>query len=315
MPSGPDAALTPAERERLAALRSAESLADLVGLTGADSTADAYVTAKRAWAALREKELAAHPPVEGLPGERVVVDDHEFWVHGITHAGTPQERRYLREHVARLLDRGAAVFCEQGVRSMYFADLDDVREIDDYHWAMQRYEELAPTAHPDRFPGPEVSGLLDDVESLASAFREGVFSLIDSGGDLYGEAFEATLGDLASTFLLREEQLATGEDFESFRKTRRASRNPQALVDLQQYYDKAFLPQPVEREWLRRHDPELEVITHARNERMADYAVAHADAAEAVHLLVGAAHQPGVVYYLRQHRDGERRLEDFRAFD
>lgn len=315
MPSGPDAVLTPAERERLAALRSAESLADLVGLTGEDTAADAYVSAKRAWATLREKELAARPADQAFPGERVVVDGRTFWVHGITHAGTPQERAYLREHVGRLLDGGAAVFCEQGIRSMHFADLDSVREMDDYHWAMQRYEALSAAAHPDRFPDREVSGLLDDVESLASEFRSAVFSLIDSGSDLYGETFERSLGDIASTFLLREEQLATGEDFESFRKTRRASRNPDELAALQRYYAKAFLPQPVEREWLRCHDPELEVITHARNERMADYAVAHADAAGEIHLLVGAAHQPGVVYYLRQHRDGERRLEDFRAFD
>ena len=66
---------------------------------------------------------------------------------------------------------------------------------------------------------------------------------------------------------------------------------------------------PLEREWLRRHDPELEVVSHGRSERMADYAVA--EGGDAVPLVVGAAHQPGIVYYLERHRDGGRQLEGF----
>ena len=44
---------------------------------------------------------------------------------------------------------------------------------------------------------------------------------------------------------------------------------------------------------------------------MADYAVSHHGDADAVHLVVGAAHGPGVAYYLRRHRDGERTVEAF----
>jgi hypothetical protein len=105
--------------------------------------------------------------------------------------------------------------------------------------------------------------------------------------------------------------MATGEDFASFVLARRAAENPERLGALQRYYETAFLPQPVEREWLRRHDPELEAVSHARNERMADYVVFHADGEETVHLIVGAAHQPGVVYYLERHRDGLRDVEGF----
>ncbi|MEF8774370.1 MAG: hypothetical protein V5A37_06600, partial [Halobacteriales archaeon] len=76
-------------------------------------------------------------------------------------------------------------------------------------------------------------------------------------------------------------------------------------------YETAFLPPPIEREWLRRHDPELELVTHARSERQADYAVYHNDDAREVHLVVGAAHQPGVTYYLERHRDGHRSASEF----
>jgi hypothetical protein len=43
---------------------------------------------------------------------------------------------------------------------------------------------------------------------------------------------------------------------------------------------------------------------------MADYALYHTTATE-THLIVGAAHQPGVTYYLQRHRDGERDLAGF----
>jgi hypothetical protein len=104
--------------------------------------------------------------------------------------------------------------------------------------------------------------------------------------------------------------MATGDDYEAFQKNRAASRNPDRLVDLQRYYETTFLPQPIEREWLRRHDRELEILTHARNERMAEYLVYHADE-DPVHAIVGAAHQPGVRYYLEAIRDGRHTLSDF----
>ena len=103
--------------------------------------------------------------------------------------------------------------------------------------------------------------------------------------------------------------VARAREFEAFALSRRAAEDPAALTELQRYYATAFLPMPLEREWLRRHDPELEVVSHGRSERMADYAVA--EGGDAVHLVVGAAHQPGIVYYLERHRDGGRRLEGF----
>jgi hypothetical protein len=116
---------------------------------------------------------------------------------------------------------------------------------------------------------------------------------------------------VASAFLMSHEDASTGRDFASFSMSRAAARDPSKLPALQDYYRRAFLPQPLEREWLRRHDPALELLTHARNERMADYGVYHNEGSEDVHLVVGAAHQPGVTYYLEQYRDGKRRVEDF----
>lgn len=318
MPSNPgnrsESALNADARARLEAIRSAERLSELTDLTGTNSAHDAYFEAKSEWYDLRERQLPATPTRDGIPGDCVEIDEHEFWVHGITHADTPQERDFLREHVPRLLDEGAAIYCEQGIRSMYFSDVPPVCEMDDYLWAMNKCRELDIDSHVDDVSLSEFDGLTEDVNSLAAEFRDATFSLIESGGDVYGEEFKMVLGDVASYFLTSHENLATGDDFESFTTAQRAARNPDALVELQRYYKKSFLPQPLEREWLRRHDPELEVVTHARNERMADYVVYHNDEAPEVHLIVGAAHQPGVTHYLREYRDGEKRLDGFEPF-
>ncbi len=295
--------LTPNERKWLAAVRATDGLEELVELTGAGSEHEAYFQAKRRWRALRGKELDdAH--ADGIPGESVDVDGRRFHVHGITHAGTAPEREFLRQEVGRLLAAGAAVYCEQGIRRLYFEDVPEVCAMDDYSWAMEQCRQL-DDSRIERFDG--VGERVDDV---LSEFREAAFSLIDSGGDLYGEQFRTALGDVVSSLLTDHGDLATGEGFESFNLSRAAAENPNRLVELQRYYARAFLPQPIEREWLRRHDPELETVTHGRNERMADYAVYQADA-NAVHLIIGAAHQPGVVYYLERHRDGERNLNGF----
>jgi hypothetical protein len=312
---GSGTGLCPAERARLDAVRSADSLAALAALVDADSGRDAYLAVKPEWRDLRQKELEAASRLSSgelpgeLPGDSVVVDETTFHVHGITHAGTEAERDVLREHVATSLDDGAAIYCEQGIRSMYLSDRPAVCEMDDYRWAMQRCAGLDSDGGTGGTPSTSETGFDrfgEEVSSLAAQFRDTAFSLIDSGSDVYGDAYARALGDVASDFLTSHEDLATGTDFRSFRLSREASADPRKLAALQRYYTTAFLPQPLEREWLARHDRKLELLTHARNERMADYAVAHADGARRVHLIVGAAHQPGVVYYLDEHRNGRR---------
>jgi hypothetical protein len=300
--------LSDEERERLAAYRSAASLAELRELTGAADEHQAYFAAKAEWRALRERELEPPSVAAGLPGTRVEIDGRPFFVHGITHQDTDAERAYLREHVERFLAADEAVYCEQGIRSMYFDDLPDVCQTDDYRWAMRECERLdvEPRVDPAEF-----DGLLEDVDGLTGRFRKGVFALIDDGQSVYGDRFERALGDVATYFLTTHEDAARGSGYESFSLSRRAAADPSRLPAIQRYYETVFLPQPIEREWLRRHDPELAVFSHARNERLADYVVAHADDAPAVHLIVGAAHQPGVQYYLEAHRDGNRSVEGF----
>jgi hypothetical protein len=304
MATDPD--LTDAERRRLDALRNADSLAALVALTDAADAHDAYFAAKREWRRLRGRELAAEPSTAGIPGTRVPVGDTTFHVHGVTHADTGAEREFLRDHVTDALAADAGVYCEQGIRPMYFDDLADVCAMDDYRWAMARCRELGEASAVGA-----LNSVVADVTDFADEFRETAFSLVEAGSDLYGDEVEAVLGDLATSFLTGHADAATGSDFESFALSRAAAADPSRLPDLQRYYRREFLPQPVEREWLRRHDRELEVVTHARNERMADYAVYHNDAADAVHLIVGAAHQPGVAYYLREHAAGDRTLDGF----
>lgn len=310
MASDVETSLSDAERERLEALRAATRLSDLVELTDADDVEAAYFSAKEEWATLRDRELPQAARSEELPCDEVRVDGSRYVVHGVTHADTDAEREFLRAHVSRFLDDGHEVYCEQGVRPMYFSDMPDVCAMDDYRWALSRADDRDPES-PLAQAAAEFEGLREDVDAAASRFREAAFSLIHSGEDVYGEAFAEALGDVASSFLTDHEDAATGKDFEAFATSRRAAEDPTRLGELQRYYKTTFLPQPVEREWLRRHDPDLEAVSHARNERMADYAVYHAEDVEAVHLVVGAAHQPGVRYYLERHRDGHRDVSGF----
>lgn len=305
-------ALSGKQRERLAAIRSTETLAGLQTLTGTDSEHDAYLQGKAEWTYLRERELG-EPVASGLPGDTVAVDGQPFHVHGITHADTDAERLFLRRHLQPMLRDGEEIYCEQGIRRMYLADKDPVCETDDYRWAMHycRKQDL------DSVIGGKLVRAFDaehdgpDLQSIASRLREVTFSLIDSGRGVYGDRFAAALGDIASGFLMSHSELATGEDFASFKRSRLAAADPDKLVNLQRYYNCAFLPQPLEREWLRRHDPKLEIFTHARNERIAAYVLAHASGADPVHVITGAAHQPGISYYLRAYRDGDWTFDTF----
>lgn len=299
--------LTAAERERLEALQGAESLADLVALTGADSEHDAYFAAKEEWADLWRGLENEGDPDAALPGERVTVDGTDFHVHGVTHTGSDTERSYLRERVGRLLDAGATVYAEQGIRPLHLDGMD-VCEMDDYRWALDRCGDLAEVEN--RFDDPLLHPA-DRFEVVAERLRTRAYGLIEAYSDVYGDRVEHALGTAVSTVLTDHAGWATGDEYEAFALRERAATDPTTLPALQAYYRRTFLPQPVEREWVRRHDPDLEWVTHARNARMADYAVHHHHTGP-VHLIVGAAHGPGVAYYLRQHRDGERTTAGFR---
>jgi len=299
--------LTGRQRQWLDRVRSARSLADLQTITDASSEHDAYLAAKPRWKRLRGRELGQPSWTDGLPGDRIVVDGQPFHVHGVTHANTDAERRFLRKRVREFLADGAAVHCEQGIRPMYFGDMAAVSEVDDYRWAMHHCRRLDLSSHTDGLieeTFEEGAGVTGPITSAASRFRDVAFSLIESGSDVYGDTFATALGDVASSFLMDHEHLATAEDFASFELSQVAAENPSQLVELQHYYRRVFLPQPVEREWLRRHDRELELFTHARNERITAWALYHASDGP-VHLVVGAAHQPGVAYYLDAYRDGD----------
>jgi hypothetical protein len=303
--------LTAAERARLEALHEATSLADLQSLTDAETEHDAYFEAKRDWFDLRGKSLAAAPGSATFPGTTVSTSRADYHIHGVTHAGTTEEREYLRGHVTSILERGHAVYCEQGIRSMYFAELDGVCEMDDYRWAMDQCDSLDSDSHVAEMLNGEFSGIGENIDDLTAKFRKTAFSLIDAVGDAEQGPVSQALGDIAGSLLTSHEDLATGSDFESFAIRKRAADDPTHLPALQTYYDRRFLPQPVEREWLRRHDPELELVTHARNARMADYVMYQAEPDVPIHLIVGAAHQPGIAYYLKQYRDGSRTLDGF----
>lgn len=194
-----------------------------------------------------EGRLAGPPRARGradghVPGARVVVDGREYRVHGITHAGTAAERSVLREGVAEWPDAGAAVHCEQGIRSMYFGDRPAVYGTDDYRWAMAQCRRLGIDSHVEDLSAEGFDGLAEQVDSLAATFREAAFSLVDAGDEVYGERFGAALGDVTGALLTSHEDAATGEDFESFVLSRRAAGEPDLPGDLQRYYERRFLP-------------------------------------------------------------------------
>ena len=305
--------LSRAEIEWLEAVQEIETLAALQQFVGSETDHEAYLTAKERWKRLRERAITS-TETGVIPGRKVAVADRTVVVHGITHADTREERAFLRDGVQQYLADGDEIYCEQGIRPMYFDDIDAVCEIDDYRWAMYHCREQDIDSH---IPGEierefgEPSSIGADIRAVTEQFRKATFSLIDRASAVYGRRFGATLGDVASDFLTSHEELGTGENFDSFRKSEHAARNPEDLEALQQYYESVFLPQPIEREWLRRHDPELELFTHARNERIAAYILAHAPAETPVHIVTGAAHQPGITYYLRAYRDGEWEYEPF----
>lgn len=300
--------------DTIEAIKSAEELAALAPLFGTASTHEVYFRAKEVWKEAKRREQNRRPKSAGLPGDCVEIDGHAFHVHGVTHAGTRAEREYLREHVSAYLDRDAVIYCEQGIRPMYFDDMGSVCEMDDYLWAMSQCKERDGESHLDALSERGFDSFAGDITALADEFRNVAFSVIDTGSSMYGERFERALGDIAAGFLIDHADLGVGKSYEAFRLSRAASENPVRLHELQQYYERTFLPQPLEREWLRKHDPELEIVSHARNERMAEYAVYHNRNAEEVHLIVGAAHQPGVTYYLEQYCDGKLAPEEFELF-
>jgi hypothetical protein len=304
--------LSEAGRARIAAIRGARSLSALADVVDAPDEHGAYLDAKDEWRRLRGRELGPHDPEEAMPGATVVVGDRRYHVHGITHADTDAEREFLRENVTRLVDADRTVYSEQGIRSMYLRDLD-VCEMDDYRWALRECRRLGIGSYVD---GDPFDSLAEGIDDLAGQFQTAAFSLVDASGNRFGREFERTLGSVASAFFTSHADHATGSDFSSFRLRQQAADDPSLLWKLQRYYECAFLPQPLEREWLRRHDPKLELVTHARNARMVDYAIYHAPPttpATDVHLVVGAAHQPGIRYYLERHRDGDRSVESFSA--
>jgi hypothetical protein len=287
---------TDAPTDATAAIEAATTLSQLESYFDVSSEHEAYLAAKGAWRTGVEVTIDS---LGALPGTVVHVGDTPFWIHGVTHADTDAERTFLRDEIQDRITDGGTVYCEQGIRRMYFQDVEAVCEMDDYRWAMARCRELAVPSHVEQFLEEDIETVPELLTTITDEFRETTFSLIEAGRGLYGERFAGALGDVASAFLTDHADMATREEYEAFSLSRRAAKDPTELDHLQAYYHRSFLPQPLEREWLRRHDPELEIVTHARNERMAAYALGHHEGAAAVHLVVGAAHQPGVAYYLQ----------------
>ncbi|AEN06960.1 hypothetical protein Halar_3354 [halophilic archaeon DL31] len=83
----------PSGDDRLEAIRNATDLSEFAELYRVESRHEAYFRAKRDWeVAVAERQREAPSPTE-LPGT-TTVDGHDFHIHGVTHAGTPEERSF-----------------------------------------------------------------------------------------------------------------------------------------------------------------------------------------------------------------------------
>ncbi|MFB6283130.1 MAG: hypothetical protein ABEK59_04245 [Halobacteria archaeon] len=297
-------------------LKAARSIKDLQEITGIHGPQRAYVKAKKEWHRLHGNGRESYgKEIEdgGIPGKKIEVGKTTYKIHGITHSGTEEERKFLKEHVAEMIDKDHDVYTEQGIRRMYFQDLDDVQEMDDYSWASKELRRRR-NAEPEN---SDSSGSKLRIENLRSGLMRTAFKVITTGEKIYGRRIKRTMGGIASDFLTRPSNMGTGEDFISFTLNRKASRNPEKLEKLQNHYERTFLPQPVEREWLRNQSEVLELYTHSRNERITDYVLDVVgdpwknDAT--VHVIAGAAHQPGILYYLNDYRHGFRDRETLKS--
>lgn len=299
--------------ERIRRYREAEDLEDLEEITGEESKEEAYFEAKSEWYELMEEYLGEHSNTDDrrLPGDIVEFDvehdrypkDKKFHIHGISHTGRNEEKNFLQSVTEEFVEEGNQVYCEQGFLQMYFKELTEVEEIDDYSWMMSEASEMS---EGEAFEG------LSESEKILDGIQNFLFSLIAEGGDFYGQEIEDTIGEGVTPFLTTKEEKAVGEGFESFVRTDDASKNPKRVIELQNYYKKVLLPVNLERKWLKKHNPELDLLTHARSERIADYVIHDVINVECneVRIIVGAAHQCGVAHYLNQYRKNEKSIEE-----
>jgi hypothetical protein len=164
--------LSAAGREQLAAIRDAQSLSALSDVVGVADEHDAYFEAKARWRQLRGRELDSYWAGDdagrddvGVPSTTVRVGGRDVHVHGVTHADTRPEREYLREHVRNFLDAGHTVYCEQGIRGLYFQDFAGACAMDDYRWALRERQRRGLESHVG---GDPFESFAADLGGLAS---------------------------------------------------------------------------------------------------------------------------------------------------
>jgi hypothetical protein len=225
--------------------------------------------AREEWWALTRKPQG---PVGRFTAREVRVGDTVAWIHGIVHGGrivarvSPAVRKELRERIAELRRRGCAVIVEQGLKDLLFRGLG-VEEMDDFTYTLRKWPNQMWAAIL-KFSGRALVSpiLIPPTLRLAERMED------KSGGREWGVAAAI----------------------------RRALTDIRWLEDLDNAAGAARLPEPLEREFLVKHNPSEAAILSFRSERMADclFEASSRTGSRAIHAVVGAGHAPAMEYYL-----------------
>lgn len=224
-----------------------------------------------------------------LPGESVEISDATVYVHPVLHGNSrkflfrPNDdvKEYFREHTLSYLEDDTDVYTEQNLDYTFEIDDLDVTGINDQDWAKQEY--------------PRIWG--DQLARSKREHRKFMFRVI-------------TLPLTIPFFLAKEcKYQLFGMDEETRQHREEMSKIGEQLTDPQaaEQYMAEMEADPAseleERDRLWEENPEKAVRVSERSRYMAEYVVERTEADEA-HMLVGNSHYNGVLYWLKEYKDG-----------
>jgi len=273
------------------------------------SKKQAYKFAKQEWWDLNRKETYASN--NGLPGESVKIGDITYHVHGVNHGflGVKDNvKDYLRTETKKFLDAGCPVYVEEGFKGVLFEDMA-VEEMTDIRIAIKNYPDYI------KYAAKRTAVLPLKMVSTGLVFLvSSIFPNSKKRGIQLSNVLYKTLSDTNS------------------------------IANLQNATKSYFLPEPLECDWNKDYNKESLLTINKRSEIMAYLALKHesfaqekyeraklggdvsedkepdtiiekivynkiknaknAIGAKEIHVIVGAGHQPGILYYLKKKARG-----------
>ena len=221
----------------------------------------------------RRKGLGA----DGFPATTVMVNGVQYHIHGISHDEQINDtvRKYIRGELERYLSLEHVVLMEQGVSSLIFRGYIDndprleitfvdlpVVEMDDQSWAKKvDHKGVRRFREKAKMWRPPTTDY--DVEDIGC------------------EVCNHIQADSVDTY-------------------NRSMGDQTCLADLQNYVFSTHLPEQLHRQYLELFYPEEALMVSGRSRRMAEFASQYETRSREIDMVVGAAHQPGIAYYLQE---------------